>query len=140
MNDIPRWIEYDELPSSAGGFSALFLDYLRNAPDTRPFYRYHFRDSGGYEAVMNQIAAHQPERKTVGEVLREQNSALGSDAQTFENISLLEKPDTYAVVTGQQVGLFGGPLYTVFKTITALKLARNLPRPSAVHYESADFP
>ncbi|RPH37891.1 bacillithiol biosynthesis cysteine-adding enzyme BshC, partial [bacterium] len=126
MTDIPRWIEFDELPSTAGGFSKLFLDYLQNSPDTRPYFRHHFKDADGYQAVMEQIAAHEPDRRTVGEVLREENSAFSSDPQTFENIALLEKPGTYAVVTGQQVGLFGGPLYTVFKTITALKLARSL--------------
>jgi bacillithiol biosynthesis cysteine-adding enzyme BshC len=126
MNDIPRWIEYGDLPSSAGGFTTLFLDYLRNSPETRPFYRHHFLDASGYQAVMDTIAARQPDRKTVGEVLREQNNAFGSDPLAFENISLLEKPDTFAVVTGQQVGLFGGPLYTVFKTVTTLKLARLL--------------
>jgi bacillithiol synthase len=126
MNDIPRWIEFTDLPSSAGGFSRLFLDYLENSVETRPFYQHPFRDSGAYQEVMDQISVHPPDRKTVGEVLREQNSAFGSDTRTFENIALLERPDTFAVVTGQQVGLLGGPLYTVFKTITALKLVRSL--------------
>jgi bacillithiol synthase len=135
MNAIPQWIEFAELPSAAGGFSTLFLDYLLNAADTRPFYRHHFRDADAYQAVMDQIAAHGPDRTTLCEVLREQNSAFGSAPLTFENIALLEKPDTFAVVTGQQVGLCGGPLYTVFKTITALKLARSLK----VHYPAKNF-
>ncbi len=126
MNDTPQWIEFDELPSAVGGFSTLFLDYLHNSPDARRFYSHHFLDDDGFPSVMERISARQPDRKTVGEVLREQNTTFGSDPHAFENIALLEKPETYAVVTGQQVGLFGGPLYTVFKTITALKLARSL--------------
>jgi len=58
--------------------------------------------------------------------MREQNTSYKSPPRTFENIDLFEKPTTYAVVTGQQVGLFGGPMYTVFKTITAIKLAERL--------------
>jgi bacillithiol synthase len=135
MNDIPRWIEFAELPPAAGGFSRLFLDYLENSPDAVPFYRHHFRNPGAYHEVMDRITAHPPDRKTVCDVLREQNRAFGSDQHAFENIALLERPDTYAVVTGQQVGLFGGPMYTVFKTITALKVARDLKR----QYPGKDF-
>jgi bacillithiol biosynthesis cysteine-adding enzyme BshC len=41
-------------------------------------------------------------------------------------LDLLARPGTVAVVTGQQVGLFSGPAYTVFKALSAVKLARQL--------------
>lgn len=126
MNDMQRWIEFAELPSASGGFSNLFLDYLQNSPEVRPFYPHHFSDENAYQSVMDKISARPLDRATLVDVLREQNTGFGSDPQAFENIALLEKPETYAVVTGQQVGLFGGPLYTVFKAVTALKLARLL--------------
>src|SRR6185503_4691652 len=41
-------------------------------------------------------------------------------------LSFLAKPDTLAVVTGQQAGIFGGPLYTFDKALSAVQLAREL--------------
>ena len=94
--------------------------------EVRRFYKHNFRDFQSYELVIRAIDDRPPDRETLTRVLIEQNESFRSPAKTFENISLLEKPTTYAVVTGQQVGLFGGPMYTVFKMITTIKLAEKL--------------
>lgn len=44
----------------------------------------------------------------------------------------LADPKTVVVITGQQAGLFGGPLFTLLKAITALKLAREIQRTHGV--------
>ena len=46
--------------------------------------------------------------------------------KTLRNIDLIDSEKTIAVVTGQQLGIFGGPLYTIYKIITAIKLAKQL--------------
>jgi len=42
------------------------------------------------------------------------------------NLRALDRTDTLAIVTGQQVGLFGGPLYTLFKAFHVCLLAQHL--------------
>jgi len=117
------FIDYRRLPQSSGGFTELFHDYIEGAPGLAPFFAYSFRDPAAPAAAAQAAADYPRDRGLLVEVLREQNTGFGSPPRTFESIASLASPTTVAVVTGQQVGLFGGPLYTVFKTITAIKLA-----------------
>ena len=61
-------------------------------------------------------------RGKVSEILERQNRAWGASSKTLANIDRLRR-GALAAVTGQQVGLFGGPLFSIFKALTAVKLA-----------------
>lgn len=106
--------------------NSLFADYLENSEKARAFYPYHFRDDwqnalagrGGFETPWREMA----------EILLAQNRRWGASEETLNNIRRLNSPQTLAVVTGQQAGALGGPLYTFYKTITVLKLAGQLAR------------
>ncbi|MEW6512259.1 MAG: bacillithiol biosynthesis cysteine-adding enzyme BshC [Bacteroidota bacterium] len=121
-----EWLDYRQIPPSAGGYSELFFDYLYDFASVRSYFPGDFREDSSYEALFKSIDARLTDRATLVEVLKEQNAAFRATSRAFDNIALLTKPSTYAVVTGQQVGLFGGPLYTVYKTVTAIKLAHKL--------------
>jgi bacillithiol biosynthesis cysteine-adding enzyme BshC len=54
------------------------------------------------------------------------NRAWDAGEATLRNINLLADADCLAVVTGQQAGLFTGPLYTIYKALSAVKLAECL--------------
>jgi len=105
----------------------LFLDYLYEFENTERFYKINFRDTEKYSDVFENIVSQ--ERYHLAELKRiifEQYNGKQLSKQTQRNIELLDEPNTIAVVTGQQLGIFGGPLYTFYKIVTAIKLCSHL--------------
>lgn len=104
--------------------SRLFLDYLKDPLALREFYpsavRYHHELAGRVPEV---LAAHQADRNKVAGALLAMNQRWGAPQETLNNINLLRDADCIAVVSGQQAGLFTGPLYTIYKALSAVKLA-----------------
>jgi bacillithiol biosynthesis cysteine-adding enzyme BshC len=66
------------------------------------------------------------ERKQLAEDLGKGLSALEIPGRVATSISLLERPGTTCVITGQQPGLVGGPLYTLYKAMQACRLSHEL--------------
>ncbi len=121
-----QWIDYRQLPPASGGFSELFFDYLYDFDEVRKFFPSNFRESHAFDGMLEETGPSLAARSVLTEALTEQNLRFGGSPRTMQNIALLNRPTTHAVVTGQQVGLFGGPLYTVFKALTAVALAAHL--------------
>ena len=120
------WLEYRDLSGLSGAVTDIFLDFVDSFDRVERFYPHNFRDPAAYAGVVQALSQRSLERATLVEVLREQNAVFGGSPQTIRNIDLLRRPGTLAVVTGQQVGLFGGPLYTIYKALTAVKLSQHL--------------
>jgi bacillithiol biosynthesis cysteine-adding enzyme BshC len=102
----------------------LFLDYLNDPVALRRFYpsavRYHHELP---QRIPDVLAAQRVDRDRLAEALARMNNRWGAGKETLDNIELLRDPETIAVVSGQQAGLFTGPLYTVYKALSAVKLA-----------------
>ncbi|MAT39357.1 MAG: hypothetical protein CL946_07110, partial [Ectothiorhodospiraceae bacterium] len=109
--------------SSLPGTSDLFNDYCENHSDIRKFFIGHYTDILAYETQMSFLAKRTYHRERLTSILYEQNQHFRSGERTFRNIEQLKSPETFAVVTGQQVGLLTGPLYTIYKALTAVHLA-----------------
>jgi bacillithiol biosynthesis cysteine-adding enzyme BshC len=108
--------------------SKLFLSYLDLSPAALGFYQYPPTMESLEHSARDIPANLQFPREVMASILRRQNKAFGSDSETLHHIDELEKPDSVAVLTGQQVGLFTGPLYAVYKALTAIHMAEELKR------------
>lgn len=113
-------LPFERLPHQ----TRLFLDYLRDPLALRRFYpnavRFHHELAGRAPEV---LAAHKVDRAALCDALEDMNSAWEAGPETLANISRLREADCVAVVSGQQAGLFTGPLYTIYKALSAVKLA-----------------
>lgn len=115
-------LPYSRVPKS----SKLLLDYLEHYERTARFYNGHPYSPETYVRLSEQLRDFKTDRKTLVEILRRQNVAFGAGDPTLENIRKLGKPETFAVVTGQQVGLFSGPAFTLYKALSAVRLSQSL--------------
>jgi bacillithiol biosynthesis cysteine-adding enzyme BshC len=113
-------LPFDRVPHQ----SRLFLDYLKDPVSLRNFYpsavRFHHELQ---QRVPDVLSAYRVDRTRVCDALAAMNRGWGAGEETLKNIELLRDSDCIAVVSGQQAGLFTGPLYTVYKALSAVKLA-----------------
>lgn len=117
------FINFSDIP----GHNNLFLDYLYEPDNIETYYPYDFRDRSNYRDIfVRVIESRKVDNRTLAEIINSQYDNLIPSPKTLQNISSLKEKNTLAIVTGQQLGLFGGPLYTFYKIISAIKLSRSL--------------
>jgi len=102
----------------------LLRDYVQSFEKVSPFFQ-HKPDVENILRVARSLQYPAARRKEVAAILRQQNELLGAGPATFTNLNRLEN-GAVAVVSGQQVGLFGGPAYAVYKAIGAVRIAKEL--------------
>ena len=117
-----NYIDYSETNS----FSPAIIRYLENDPKLAPFYNFK-PDIDGFRKLIYS-KGQKCNRQVLVETLSDQYSRLSSPSNQAvrDNIDLLLREDTYTVTTGHQLNLFTGPLYFIFKIVTAINLAKEL--------------
>jgi bacillithiol biosynthesis cysteine-adding enzyme BshC len=108
-------LRHTEIPHT----SRLFSDFQYHFDRVSRFYGHPPGDPAAYSAAVKELKYPEDRRAELVSVLRARNGDSPS-------LDLLARPDTVAVVTGQQVGLFSGPAYSIYKALTAVRLAEQL--------------
>lgn len=111
----PACIRHTEIP----GTTKLFADFSYHFDRVARFYPHNPHDPASLAAAAREVNYPEQRRAAIASALRDQNGES-------ESLRRFAQPGTLAVVSGQQVGLFCGPAYTIYKALTAARLARDL--------------
>jgi bacillithiol biosynthesis cysteine-adding enzyme BshC len=107
--------------------SPLFLDYLAGHEGSRPFLGPGGTDLSAIAGAAERAGALERPIAAVAEALALQQRARGAE-RAAERARALARPGATAIVTGQQAGLFGGPLFVLWKALTTVKVAGMLEK------------
>jgi len=110
----------------------LAADYAFNFSSLAPFFSGDPGDRAAWAHAIRCAQANARSHSKVAAVLADQQERRNAPPRAREAARLLADPRTVALVTGQQAGLFGGPLFTLLKALTALKLADKVSREHGV--------
>jgi bacillithiol synthase len=115
-------LPFREIPQTSELFSA-FLEQF----DRVSSYYAHPPTAQGIVGAAREVRLDPETRRGVVEVLREQNARFGAGDDARANLDRLAA-GALAIVTGQQVGLFSGPLYSFYKAVSAIRVADEATR------------
>jgi bacillithiol biosynthesis cysteine-adding enzyme BshC len=109
-------------------------DYAFNFANVSALYAGDPADPAAWRDAIARTQKHPRRRQEIASVIAAQQAHRAAPGASREAAARLADPQTVAVITGQQAGAFGGPLFTLLKAITAIQLAR---RTATEHHTAA---
>jgi bacillithiol synthase len=103
-------------------------DYAYDFRSVAPFFAGNPTNRNDWITAIARTQAHPRRRGEIAQVVASQQRARRASARAVDAGERLADPRTVAIVTGQQAGLLGGPVFTLLKALTALKLADHISR------------
>jgi bacillithiol biosynthesis cysteine-adding enzyme BshC len=104
----------------------LAADYAFDYPRLADFFAGNPADPAAWRSAIVRAQRHPRQRDAVADLVHAQQQRRSAPPEALAASLQLRDPNTVAVVTGQQAGLFGGPLFTLLKALTAIRLAERV--------------
>ena len=109
----------------ANCFSSTFLKYINQDSSLKSFYN-RFPSVKNFKHQIEEKSFPLDRREVLVEVLSQQYKNLEISDAVKRNIDELSKENTYTIVTGHQLNILTGPLYFIYKIVTAINSAKKL--------------
>ena len=110
---------------ATGKFSKIITAYLKQEDALKPFY--HVAPALNQFSALFDVTAQQPiQREKLPEVLLNQYRSIPLHPEVEKNIRSFSDLNTFCVITAHQLNIFTGPLYVIYKTVSAIQLSRTL--------------
>jgi len=110
----------------------LAVDYAFEYSGLSPFFAGNPADPIAWAGAISRAQAYDRPRAAIVAMLQAQQARRNSPPAARAAVAALASPSTVAIVTGQQAGLFGGPVFTLLKAVTAIRLSARLSREHGV--------
>jgi len=114
--------------SRMSGFPKLFVDYVEDYGRVEEFFNGRPANSKSWLQQFTHIDSGEYHREKLIDILSNHNGESGSRRILAKQLKKFEDPRSAVVITGQQAGIFWGPLYTVYKAISAIRFAEYLEK------------
>src|ERR1017187_3282730 len=115
-------IEFRRLP----WMRPLLTAYATDFASVAPLFAGDPSTPAAWRDVIGRVNAGRCNRDAIATIILGQISRRNGPPEASAGARRLGEPQSVAILTGQQAGLFGGPLYTLLKAITTLQLARKV--------------
>ena len=116
-------LSFNQIPHT----SRLFRDFLYSPPSAQRFYPHGHQMERWLPPNLDHLHYDTQRRARVAAVLERQNRSFGASHNTMDSLRRLRE-GAATITTGQQVTLFGGPLFAILKAISAVALAEEATR------------
>jgi bacillithiol biosynthesis cysteine-adding enzyme BshC len=107
-------------------FSPLFEDYIQQDEKVKQFYKYHIGKKDFENYIQEQQFDYLNRPVLLDSLLKQSKLVSNTNSKTIDHINLLSSVNTFTVTTGHQLCLFTGPLYFIYKIISAINLSKTL--------------